>query len=261
LAPLASAAATGVPAALRAHPVVPRAGGLDSATLSACVGGAGATQRSASFSAAMQAVPGTSTMSVSFNLYERSGAASPYVAVSDPGFGIWQTSNRGISSFTANVNVDSLPAPAAFRAEVHYRWLDRHGNVIRRDDRVTPACVTSAAVAPEPDLFAVRITRSAGSPSSALYGVVVRNSGTAAAGPFAVALSVGSTALADQTIPGLAPASSATAQFTGPRCTAGETITAEVDPTGAVTEAANAQRTITLTCGGGANAGGSGSAG
>jgi hypothetical protein len=226
---------------------------LVSATVTACTTGDSDAQRSATFSAAMAAVPGTSTMSVAFDLYEQTSATSPYVAVSAPGFGVWQGSDRAIASFTANENVVDLPAPASFRALVRYRWLSRSGRVIRRTERVTKACVETA---PEPDLFIAQITRAPGSPArtNELYNVVVRNSGPGTAGPFEVALSVGATPLADQQVAGLAPHSNATVQFSGPRCTSGSTITAQVDPAGAISEPADSSRKITLTCGAGGSA-------
>ncbi|HEX2702887.1 MAG TPA: CARDB domain-containing protein [Solirubrobacteraceae bacterium] len=225
-------------------------GPLASATVTACTTGDSAAARSATFSAAMEALPGTSTMSVAFDLYEQSTATSPYVAVSAPGFGVWQSSNRAIASFTANENVVDLPAPAAFRALVRYRWLSRTGHVIRRAERVTKACVETA---PSPDLFIVQITHAAGSPAKTneLYDVVIRNSGPGTAGPFEVAFSVGAAPLADQQVAGLAPRSDTTLQFSGPRCTAGAAITAQADPAGAISEPANPSRKITLVCGAG----------
>ena len=228
---------------------------LASATVTDCTTGDTATERSATFSAGMDAVPGTSTMSVAFDLYEQTSATSPYVAVSAPGFGVWQSSNRAIASFTANENVVDLPAPAAFRALVRYRWLSRSGRVIRRAERVTKACVETA---PEPDLFIVQITHAAGSPArtNELYSVAIRNSGPGSAGPFEVAFSVDATPLADQQVVGLDPRSDTTVQFSGPRCTAGSTITAQLDPADAISEPSNPSRRITLTCGAadGANA-------
>ena len=249
-------------AASAAGAATPRAGGdslrvaaaaqgsapLVSATVTTCATGDTDAERSATFSAGMDAVPGTSTMSVAFDLYEQTSATSPYVAVSAPGFGVWQSSDRAIASFTANENVVDLPAPAAFRALVRYRWLSRRGRVIRRAERVTKACVETA---PEPDLFIAQITHAAGSPArtNELYNVVVRNSGPGTAGPFEVAFSVGATPLADQQVTGLAPHSNATVQFSGPRCAAGNTITAQVDPADAISEPADPSRKVTLTCG------------
>jgi len=243
-----AASASAAPATLaRADASILRAA-LASATVTACTTGDTAAERSATFSATVDAVPGTSTMSVAFDLYEQTTTTSPYVAVSAAGFGLWQSSNRAIASFTANENVVDLPAPASFRALVRYRWLSRSGHVIRRAERVTKACVETA---PEPDLFIVQITHAAGSPArtTELYNVAIRNRGPGSADPFEVAFSVGATPLADQQVAGLAPRSGTTVQFSGPRCTAGSTITAQIDPANAISEPSNPSRRITLTCG------------
>jgi hypothetical protein len=234
-------------AAFERNKSIRRASLFDSATVTACVTGATQADRSATFSAGMDAVPRTSTMSINFDLYEQTSPTSGYVAVNAPGFGVWQTSTRRIASFTANDNVVDLPAPAAFRALVHYRWLNRRGRVIRRDARVTSACIETS---PQPDLFIVRLDHAAGSPpkTTEIYGVVVRNGGPGDAGAFEVALNVNGTQLADQQVTALAAQTATTVQFTGPRCTAGSTITAQVDPAGAITEPANTSRTMTLAC-------------
>jgi len=252
VASLAAALSVASPAAALARGEVVYAGQrasgpLDSATVQACTTGTDPTQRSVTFSAAMQAVPGTITMSVSFNLYERTSPSGGYAAVNAPAFGVWQTSNRGTASFTANDNVVNLPAPASFRALVHYRWTGRRGRFIRHDDRVTAACVETV---PEPDLSIVRITHAPGTPAktSESYGVVIRNSGPGAAGAFEVAFSIAGAPLADQQVLALAPATTTTVQFSGPRCTPGSTITAQIDPAGAIVEPANPSRTVTLTC-------------
>jgi hypothetical protein len=185
-------------------------------------------------------------MSVNFELEERASTSGPYAVVKAPGFGVWQTSNVGIDVFTANEQVVDLPAPVVLRALVEYRWVDRRHHVIRRAQRVTPACVIPS---PEPDLFISSLRRTAGaSAGTELYSVDVVNSGTAA-GPFGVALSVGSTVLPLQTVSGLAAAASEVVQFSGPPCTAGTTLTAQVDPAGAIVEPVNPRRTLTLVCG------------
>jgi hypothetical protein len=253
LALIAAAAAASVASAATAtNP-------LTSATVTGCVSGATAAQRSASFSAEIQTLPGARTLSISFSLYQRSAATGGWAEVSAPGFDVWQSSKPEIASFTANENVIDLPAPAAFRAVVRYRWLDRRHHVLRRAERVTPNCVMAL---PEPDLFIARLSRSADGAGNGtqFYNVLVRNSGVAA-GPFSVALTVGSTALAPLTVAGLGAGSSQALQFTGPRCTAGTTFTAEIDPSGAITEPANPQRTVSIVCGSAADSGATGATG
>jgi hypothetical protein len=236
----ASAAATASPAT---SPTAP-----PSATLTACVDGATLAERSASFSAEMQAVAGTRTMSVSFQLYERT-AGHGYVSVSAPGFGVWQVSNPGINVFTANENVIDLPAPGAFRAKVRYRWIGPRGHVIRRDVLVTPACLLTLL---EPDVSILRITRAPGATAgSETYGVVVRNEGSLAAEPFSVAFSIGTSALTPQTVSGLAVSATQVVQFSGPRCLSGTALTAQVDLSGSPLEPTNPNRKLTIVCGAG----------
>jgi hypothetical protein len=236
----ASAAATANPAD---SPIAP-----PSATLTACVDGTTLAERSASFSAEMQAVAGTRTMAVSFQLYERS-AAHGYVSVSAPGFGVWQDSNPGISVFTANENVIDLPAPSAFRAKVRYRWIGPRGRVIRHDVLVTPVCLLTLL---EPDVSILRITRAPGATaSSELYGVVVRNTGSVAAQPFSVAFSIGTSALTPQTVSGLAVSATQVVQFSGPRCPSGTALTAQVELSGSPLEPTNPDRKLTIVCGAG----------
>jgi hypothetical protein len=232
---------------------------LTSASVTACVSGATAAARSASFSAEIETVPGARTLAVSFSLYQRSGATVVWTPVSAPGFDVWQSSKAGIGSFTANENVIDLPAPAAFRAVVHFRWLDRRHHVLRRDERITPNCVMTL---PEPNLFIARLSRSADGAGNGtqFYNVLVRNSGVAA-GPFSVALTVGPTALAPLTVAALGAGSSQGLQFTGPRCTAGTTVTAQIDPSGAITEPANPQRTVRIVCGSAPDSGATGATG
>ena len=61
-------------------------------------------------------------------------------------------------------------------------------------------------------------------------------------------LAVGATALSPASVSGLAPGASLDVQFTGPHCASGAQLTAVADPSGAITEPADARRTKTLTC-------------
>lgn len=220
---------------------------LDSATLTACAASS-ATQGAASFSAQMQALPGTSRMAISVSLYERAADGAAFTPVSAPGFDVWQISRAHIGVYTANENVVDLPVPGTYRAVAHFRWLNRQHRVFHHDQRTAPSCVLTA---PAPDLFIVKLTHQLSTPpTTELYSVLVRNSGTAV-GPFQVALSVGTTALPDQTVSSLAGATSQVVQFSGPRCTAGTTLTAQIDPSGLITEPANPARTESIVCGAG----------
>jgi hypothetical protein len=222
-------------------------GGLESATVTACVSGTTQSQNTATFTAAMTAVPGTRLMAVSFELYQRTAATGAFALFPAPGTGIWTDSKPGIGSFTDNEQVFNLPSPAVYRAVITYRWIGRHARLLRRDRRVTTACAITSA---EPNLFITKVTHAPGTPArtTELYNVTVRNGGAAPAGAFDIGLSIGGQALSDQPVSGLAPATSTTVQFSGPRCDDGATLTAVADPSGAITEPANSARSFTMTC-------------
>lgn len=219
---------------------------LLSVTLSACHSDALPANRYAIFASQMTSIPDTATMAVNFQLLERSARSAPFVAVSAPGFGVWVSSQPGVGIYTSDHEVTALPAPAAFRVLVRARWFDRRHHVIRRAARRSPPCVQPLLT---PNLAVGTLTRAPGTqPATVSYNVLVRNVGVAAAGPFQVALSVGGVALPDVTVTGLAGGATQLVAFVGPRCAAGATLTATVDPAGAVNEPANPKRTKTFPC-------------
>ena len=266
LASLLVLALTAAPALARGpHAINSRVGVVDSATLAACTTGTSVSERTARFSATMQALPRTGSMAVSFDLYQRIPGGR-FTQVQDPGFGSWQASNPRVTSFTANEDVLDLPAPGSFRAVVHYRWFNARHKLIRIDTRVTPPCVEPAVPAARPDLFVFSITHAPGSPPSTTedYTVTLRNAGNGAAGSFQVAFGVGGTSLPEQTVNGLAAGTSTTVLFSGPRCSAGSTLTATVDPSGTISEPTSNRRTVSIQCpspGGAASAGNTGTSG
>jgi hypothetical protein len=191
------------------------------------------------------AVPDTLVMSVDFELQERS-AGGPFQTVRAAGFGTWVPSQPRVGIFTYNHEVTALPAPAAFRVLVKARWIGRHKRVLHETTAVSPVCVEPLIA---PDLALGRITRGTGAVAGTVqYSIEVHNLGSAAAGPFQVSLTVGATALAPVTIPGLAAGASAPAIFSGPACTAGITLTAVADPSGALAEPSDPRRTRTQGC-------------
>lgn len=263
LAPLllgATTLAVVVPGALGA-PAVPTAGAGTAAvtstsptgatqtlssTLTACHTDPLPANRYAIFASQMTSVTGTVTMAVNFQLEERKATGVAFVPVSAPGFGVWVSSAPGIGIYTYDHEVTALPAPAAFRVSVRARWFDRRHHVIRRDALLSPVCVQPLLT---PNLSLGTVTRAAGTQAGTLtYSVVVRNDGTVAAGPFQVSLSVAGVALPNAGVTGLAAGAKQVVQFTGPRCVAGTTLSASVDPAGAVVEPANPARTKTFPC-------------
>jgi hypothetical protein len=220
-----------------------------SASVSACHADPLEANRYAIFAAQMTSVPGTRTMAVDFELQERNAGAPQFVTVSAPGFGLWVASQPGVGIFTYSHEVTSLPAPAAFRVVVRARWFDRHRLVIRHVVLVSPLCaepLETPNLVVEKPLTRHRVPASA--PGTVVYGLEVLNVGTAAAGAFQVSLTVNGAALPDASVAGLAAGASALVQFSGPPCTAGSTLTAVVDPGGAISEPADPARSRTFPC-------------
>lgn len=221
-----------------------------SATLAACTTDPTQSAREAVFQAQTVAasVPGTVSMSVQFDLEERSGNAAVFAPLPRAGLGFdtWETSSPHVGIFIDKAQVTGLPAPAAFRVLVRARWFNRRHRILYQTSAISAVC-TEPLLAP--DLAVGRITRAAGTtPGTVQYSVEVHNAGNADAGPFGVSLTVGGIALAPVTISTLPAGGTQLAVFTGPACAAGSSVTATADPAGQVQEPADAHRTRTLAC-------------
>jgi hypothetical protein len=221
--------------------------GKVTATLSTCHVASGLADRYATFAAQMVATATTQQMSLRLQLYEHVPGTSGYRLITGvPGFGVWQSSAPGIGVFNYSQEVTSLVAPASFRVQVGYRWLDGNRHVIKRTTRTTVSCVEPAQLA---NLVAGSVSISPGPGSgNATYGVTVRNDGVLAAGPFDVSLSVAGVPLADQTVADIEPGSHAVVEFTGPACAAGGTLSIAVDPAGLVAQSTTVDDARTVTC-------------
>lgn len=220
---------------------------LLTASVTACHADALAANRYATFASQLTAVPNTRTMTVEFQLQERATKDGPFTTVSNaPGFGVWVASQPGVGIYTYSHEVTSLPAPAAFRVLVHARWLDRRHRVIHREELLSPVCMQPVET---PNLAIGTLRHAPGAAArTVVYSVQVINGGPVAAGTFQVSLTVNGVALTNASLPGLAADTAQVVQFNGPPCTAGSTLTAVADPTGAVVEPANPARTKSFPC-------------
>jgi hypothetical protein len=221
--------------------------GKVAATLTTCHVASDLADRYATFAAQMVATPATQEMSLRLQLYEHTAGIAGYRLVSGvPGFGVWESSAPGIGVFNYSQEVTSLVAPASFRVQVGYHWLDGDRHVIKRTTRTTVPCVEPAQLA---NLVAGAVSISPGpGTGKATYDVMVRNDGGLAAGPFAVSLSVAGVPLADRTVAQLAPAGRTVVEFTGPACAAGGTLAIAVDPAGLIAQSTTVDDARTVTC-------------
>jgi hypothetical protein len=205
-----------------------------------------AADRSATFEARVRPLRGSLRMQVRFTLQTRAGAPEPWRRVLAPGLDDWLTSAPGVSRYTYAKTVQNLPAPAAYRVLVRFRWLDADGAVLARTRVTSDACRQPDM---RPDLVAARIDVFAPlGPGPAQYAVALRNDGRTAAGAFAVALRAGDAQLDPLTVPGLAPGERRVVTFTGPRCAPGVALTATVDTELAVDERDEQDNVLVAQC-------------
>ncbi|HEY1538130.1 MAG TPA: CARDB domain-containing protein [Solirubrobacteraceae bacterium] len=179
--------------------------------------------RVASFVGSMPATTGATQMQMRFDLQRRHpGERHWRIVRGAQGFGVWATADPGRAGFVFHKRVDSLPAPAAYRAVVRFRWNAADGTIVRRARRTTSACDQPDL---RPDLVpgSLRAVLDA-QPALAVYTFVVRNSGRSAAGPFSVRV-----AGAVAGVPGLAAGGQASVVVVGAACAPGSMVDALVD--------------------------------
>jgi hypothetical protein len=126
----------------------PATPGPVSASVEQCVPAAVQTERSATFTAQMTAITGAQRMAIQMEIQEWTPADPTFRTILAPGLGVWSQSETGVKIYKFVKQFTNLTAPGAFRALVHYRWLDNHGHVIARAQRRTPVCQQPAQPLP-----------------------------------------------------------------------------------------------------------------
>jgi hypothetical protein len=218
------------------------------AKLSACQSGPAATDRTATFVGSMPAIARTKRMWMRFDLFARIAPATEFAAVKAPKLGVWQKSAPGrvSSGFVFTQRVQGLPAPAAFRAQVRFRWYGKGGKLLRSATRTSSICKQPDQ---RPDLRAGALDAARGPLlDQATYDLEVRNDGHSAATGFDVVLTVGGAEQPPQHVAGLAPAGNATVTFVAPRCAPGSTLRFELDAEDAVEESSEADDVVERAC-------------
>jgi hypothetical protein len=118
------------------------------ATVETCKPSVDKAERSATFAAQMTAVPGTQRMGMRIEVQERTPTDAAFHTILAPGLGIWRSSEQGVRVYRYVKELTNLAAPAAFRVQVHYRWLDDRGRTIKRAQRRSPACLQPVDIPP-----------------------------------------------------------------------------------------------------------------
>jgi hypothetical protein len=198
------------------------------------------------FEGRMRTVRGATKLQMRFTLQTRSKEEPSWQGLSAPGFGRWLSSDLGVGRYVYTKRVVALVAPAWYRTTVRFRWIGRGGRRLASRRSTSPVC---RQLDLRPNLRPLGIeARPGADPGHARYVVPVANRGKSAAGPFDVVVTVDGATLPPAHTPELAPGERALVEVDGPPCTAGSMLTADVDPTGAVDERAEADNRLTVTC-------------
>jgi hypothetical protein len=200
------------------------------------------SDRSASYYARMDAIPGASRMQVRFQLLERLGRDEAWNKIDVPALRQWHTSQPGVKRFGWKQTVDALRAGAAYKTRVHYRWLSAAGTVLASEIRDTPVCR-----GPLPNLAVGDLTVAAGpTGDTRTYRSDVTNTGKVDADAVDVSLTVDKAVLDTVTLTHLAAGETKTVSFTGPACRHG--VRVKADPGNSIGETLEGDNSQLFTC-------------
>jgi hypothetical protein len=238
LALIAALAALAVPGAAHAQAPPLRA------KLASCLSGTDPGDRTAVFTGSMPATKGTRRMWMRFDLYERTSAGR-WKRLSVPKFGSWQKSLPGKPGFIYEKRVDQLQAPAAYRAQIRFRWYDKHGRLQRRSRRTTRTC---SEPDPRPDLAVGTVTATDAGAGRLRYLIRVRNDGRSDVGPFDTVLTVDGAAQPPATVAGLPAGGATQVAVVAPRCAPGSRIQIALDPAATIDESRESNNSVSRAC-------------
>jgi hypothetical protein len=128
----------------------PTSSGGVAATLEQCVTSVVQSERSATFTGEMTAVPGAARMAMRIDVEERLPADAEYHAVVFPGLGVWRSADPKVKVYKYLKQVTNLSSPASYRGLVRFRWISPKGHVIKRTERMTARCLQPASPAQPP---------------------------------------------------------------------------------------------------------------
>jgi hypothetical protein len=115
------------------------------ATLEQCVATGAQAERSATFTGEMTSIPGAAKMSMRIDVEERTPGETEYRPLSAPGLGVWRAADPKVKVYKYLKQVTNLSSPAAYRGLVRFRWINSHGHVIKRAERITARCLQPAS--------------------------------------------------------------------------------------------------------------------
>src|SRR5947209_19014984 len=113
--------------------------GRAAAELVTCRAAVDQSARYATFAGDMTTIPGADRLAMRVELLART-PGSGFRDVSAPTLGVWHRSASGVGALRYVKQVTNLPAPAAYRTLIVFRWLDASGRVMRQTARRSPTC-------------------------------------------------------------------------------------------------------------------------
>jgi hypothetical protein len=212
--------------------------------VTACTTGVAEADRAAAFTGAMPSATGSRSMQMRFVLLQRRGMTGTFKALVVPDWGVWESSEPGRPGFVFTQRIDSLLAPAAYKAAVYFRWLDRKGRVLRMVRRTTGACEQPDL---RPDLSFAALD-AVPAKDGATYTVAVANEGRSKAAPFTVTIAFDGTVQGTATLGPVDAGARVQGAIAAPACTPGSTVTVTVDAAGAVDEVDERGNVVTRPC-------------
>jgi hypothetical protein len=111
-----------------------------SATLEECLAVGVQAERAATFAGEMASIPGSARMEMRIDVLERLPHELVYHLVSAPGLGVWRRSAPEVKTYDYIKQVTNLAAPASYRGEVEFRWLNDKDHPIKSAVLFTSRC-------------------------------------------------------------------------------------------------------------------------
>lgn len=216
------------------------------ARLSACKQALDLTGRSLTVDASMHSLQDGDRMQMRFDLYQRKPGSARFRKLPGPGLGTWNPAMPGVDRYRFRKPIESLPAPAAYRVKVTYRWLDENDVAHARTTRLTGLCV-------QPDLRPdLRVADFRGvrrfAQGEFLYRVMLNNAGRTASGDFGAVLTLGGAARPVVNVLSMAPGERRVVELIGPRCESGATERVQLDPDDRIDESSELNNARSTPC-------------
>jgi CARDB protein len=200
------------------------------------------SDRSATFYARMDAVPGAVKLSMHFALLERLGRDDVWAKLDVPALRQWHTSQAGVKRFGWTQTVDNLHLGGAYKSHVLYRWLSATGAVLDTQMRDTPVCR-----GPLPNIALGALTgRKGPTADTHVYRIEVQNTGKIDADNVGVSLAVDKAVLDTITLDHLAAGDSRSVSFTGPLCR--HQVRVKADPSNLIGERVEGDNSVAFDC-------------